>query len=103
MSELSLQGHESALVELADETKMSDQRLQNHIEELEKTQASALEHKLGRQAEAATRLLIHFRFEQSQRAGVPAAVYAETATRVEDQESTDVSELVGASVETATD
>lgn len=103
MSELSLQGHESALVELVDETRMPDQRLQHHIDELEKTQASAFEHKLGRQAEMATRLLIHFRFERSQRAGVPADVYAETVVAVEDQEFAEVSGLVGASVETATD
>ena len=69
MAELSLQGHEAALKELADESRMTDDRLSMHITELEKTWSSALEQKIGRQAEAAAHLLAYFTFEQMTRSG----------------------------------
>lgn len=69
MAGLSLQGYEAGLIELADPSKMTDSRLEGHIRELTDIYRQAVASNIGRQAEVATRLLIHFQFEQSQRAG----------------------------------
>lgn len=99
MSELSLFGHEAALADLADETKMSNDRLQMHITELEKIRTEALKYKIGRQVDVSTRLLLHFGFERSQRAGLPADMYATLVQSEASQEPLELSELVGAEAE----
>lgn len=76
MAELSLMGHEAALVELADEQVMTGERLQDHIQKLEDIRADAVARNLGRQAEVSTRLLLHFTQEQNHRNGVFADIVA---------------------------
>lgn len=71
----SLHGHEKDLGLLTDDKVMTDARLQEAIAGIEVNRREALEADLGRQAQKATEVLIHMLFEQSQRAGVPAAAF----------------------------
>lgn len=69
MAELSLQGHESALEEIADESIMTEGRLEMHLIELDQIWRDATAKHIGRQAEVAARLLTHFTFEKMTRDG----------------------------------
>lgn len=75
MSELSLYGHEDALKKA---TEMTDAELSMHISELNTVNREATIARIGRQAEVASRLLAHFKFEHAQRLGVSAQDYAES-------------------------
>ena len=72
MAGLSLQGHEAGLAQLADVSTMTNDKLEERIKELTDIYRQAIVSNIGRQAEVATRLLVHFQFEQSLRAGVTA-------------------------------
>ena len=69
MAKLSLQGHESALEEIADESIMTEGRLDMHLTELDQIWRDATAKHIGRQAEVAARLLTHFTFEKMTRDG----------------------------------
>lgn len=73
-----LRGHEEELALLVNENRLGQVELSGGIEKIEKARIEAVAGGLGRQAATATRLNIHYLFEQSQRAGVPVAVFKQS-------------------------